>query len=129
MNQLTSAILGSLGRTVRYLEDAAQDIADFDTWSSLLMLAAPYKAALVEARRSNYDRALIVRYLRAAQMQMQGGGLTPLLGATEQFADALESYDERPASLGKVRELGNAVQVIAYQTAEEYLALARGEEI
>jgi len=115
MNGLDCAVLGTLTRVVKHFEDAAQD-AEFETWMELLMLAAPYKAALVNAAY-NGERGLTVGYLRAAQGRMQGGGLSDMIGVTERFADALEGCDSGPAALGDIRELGNALQLEAGRTA------------
>ena len=113
MNGIDSATLGTLTRVVKHFEDAALDTVDVETWSAALMIVAPYKAALVESAAFSRNRELVVRYLRAAQLTMQGRGLDDLIGATEGFATALECFDDTPRSLERVRHYGNELQSTA----------------
>lgn len=113
MNGIDSATLGTLTRVVRHLEDAAMDTINVETWSSALMIVAPYKAALVEAATFNSKRELIVRYLRAAQLTMHDRGVDDLIEATEVFATALECFDDTPRALERVRHAGESLQSTA----------------
>jgi hypothetical protein len=119
MNGLDCAVLGTLTRVVKHFEDAAQD-AEFATWKELLMLAAPYKAALVNAAY-NGERGLTVRYLGVAQLGTAANeawfDLADLAVATGAFADAVALYDGAPGALQEIRELGTTLQQLAGRAA------------
>jgi hypothetical protein len=116
MNDLEAATLTTLAEVTKTFEDAAEH-AEPDDWADLLMLAAPYKAALVAAFGKGREQA--VKYLRVAQANMQGGGLSSMIGATEKFADMLESFDGTDAALGNLRMYGMVLHGAALQTVAE----------
>lgn len=117
MNQIDSAILGTLGEVVSTFEQAAED-APMDVWMQLLMLAAPYKAALISAAyHKGYPQ--MIQYLRAAEAKQEGKGLDDLTGATKTFADMVEEAAEgKSNALGNVRMYGMVLRGAASQTVQ-----------
>lgn len=118
MNELDTATAVTLAELTKLFEAAAMKSTEPDIWSNLLLIVAPFKAALVNVAYSG-DADLTVRYLRTAQGHMQGGGLSDLLGATEKFTDLLEepSYPNR---LGDVRMYGMVLRGAAIQAIAEW---------
>lgn len=117
MNQIDSAILGTLADVTQTFEQAAED-APMDIWMRLLMLAAPYKAALVSAAY-NKGRATTIKYLRAAEAKQQDQNLDDLTGATGTFADMIqEAIENAPNALGNLRMYGMVLRGAATATAQ-----------
>ena len=121
MNQIDSAILGTLGEVVHTFEQAAED-SPMDTWMKLLMLAAPYKAALISAAyHKGYPQ--MVQYLRAAEAKQQDAGYDDLTGATKTFADMIEEAVEgKPNAESNIRMHGMVLRGAALQAVEQIRA-------
>lgn len=118
MNELDNATAVTLAELTKLFETAAMKSTEPDIWSNLLLIVAPFKAALVNVAYSG-DPDLTIRYLRTAQGHMQGGGLSDLLGATQKFADLLgtSSYPNR---LADVRMYGMVLRGAAISTIAEW---------